>query len=76
MPSAIEIVQETIEKNPVVVFSKSYCPYCTKTKQLLYQIGAKYVVYELDRMDNDDELQNALQQITGACVFSGYINHV
>lgn len=29
---------------PVVVFSKSYCPYCTKAKNALNAVGAKFEV--------------------------------
>lgn len=29
---------------PVVVFSKSYCPYCTKAKTALNAVGAKFEV--------------------------------
>jgi glutaredoxin len=33
----------------VAVFSKSYCPYCRATKQLLNEMGAKYYAIELDQ---------------------------
>jgi hypothetical protein len=32
----------------VVVFSKSYCPYCNASKSLLKEQGAKFVALELD----------------------------
>jgi glutaredoxin 3 len=34
----------------IAVFSKSYCPYCKATKQLLSQMGAKYYAIELDQV--------------------------
>ncbi|KAE8954587.1 hypothetical protein PR003_g33620 [Phytophthora rubi] len=34
MVSAKETVEAKIAASPVVVYSKSYCPYCTKTKTL------------------------------------------
>lgn len=34
----------------VVVFSKSYCPYCTASKNLLNELGAKYTTLELDQL--------------------------
>ncbi|KAK1549153.1 hypothetical protein Q3G72_026748 [Acer saccharum] len=34
--------------NPVVVFSKTYCGYCQRVKQLLTQLGATYKLLELD----------------------------
>lgn len=33
-----------------VVFSKSYCPYCRASKDLLNQLGAKYYALELDQI--------------------------
>jgi thiol-disulfide isomerase/thioredoxin len=54
MDSARETALAYIKNNPVMVFSKSYCPYCDKTKTLLKnksaQIGFKYKVIELDQM--------------------------
>ncbi|CAH0474000.1 unnamed protein product [Peronospora belbahrii] len=65
MPSAKETVEAKIAASPVVVYSKSYCQYCTKTKALLTQLGAKYEVVELDQISDGSELQDALEQITG-----------
>lgn len=31
---AAQFVRETIAKNKVVIFSKSYCPYCTMAKEV------------------------------------------
>ena len=42
--------QSIIAENPVVVFSKSYCPYCKATKTLLNEKGAKYFLMELDQV--------------------------
>lgn len=36
-------VRETIEKNSVVVFSKTYCPFCTMAKQALMDAGLQKV---------------------------------
>ncbi|KAL4811489.1 thioredoxin-like protein [Aspergillus unguis] len=57
--------QKIIDENGVVVFSKSYCPYCKASKDLLTQLGAKYHTLELDQTDGGDALQNALQEISG-----------
>ena len=43
-------VQSIIDENPVAVFSKSYCPYCRQTKQLLSDSGAKFYAIELDQV--------------------------
>lgn len=47
------------------VFSKSYCPYCRSTKQLLDSLGAKYYAIELDQVKDGSAIQNALQEISG-----------
>ncbi|CAM9689982.1 unnamed protein product [Heterosigma akashiwo] len=60
-----DFINETISSNPCVVFSKTYCPYCTNAKQALQQAGAKMVVIELDQESNGDAIQNALAAMTG-----------
>ena len=42
--------QKIIDENSVVVFSKSYCPYCRASKSLLAELGAKPYVLELDQV--------------------------
>ena len=55
-----------INANKIVVFSKSYCPYCSQTKQLLNQVGASDVnIIELNNVSDGAAMQNALQEITG-----------
>ncbi|RYG44961.1 glutaredoxin [archaeon] len=50
----------------VLVFSKSYCPYCTKAKSALARTGAKdVVVHELDARADGDAIQSALASVTG-----------
>ncbi|GAB9463343.1 Glutaredoxin [Globisporangium polare] len=65
MPSVRESVEAKIADTPVVVYSKSYCPYCTKTKALLKDLGASFEVIELDRVADGDAQQEALEAITG-----------
>jgi len=56
-----EFVNSEIESNDVVVFSKSYCPFCTKTKELFTSMDVDFTVHELDQMGDDGpELQMAL----------------
>lgn len=40
--------QDLIKENPVMVFSKSYCPYCKATKKKLDGLGVKYKALELN----------------------------
>ncbi|OAA56549.1 glutaredoxin domain containing protein [Niveomyces insectorum RCEF 264] len=48
MASAQQKVEKLIDENAVMVFSKSYCPYCRSTKRTLEGLGAKFNVVELD----------------------------
>ncbi|CAI7622113.1 unnamed protein product [Penicillium pancosmium] len=57
-------VQALINENGVVVSSKNYCPYCASTKRTLNKLGAKYVLLELNEIDDDRALHSALQEIT------------
>lgn len=61
----VAAVDKLIEDNNVVVFSKSYCPYCTKSKQLLNGMGATFAAIELDQRGDGSTMQGVLQQKTG-----------
>jgi len=50
MSAAKQKAQQIIDDNAVVVFSKSYCPYCRATKSLLNEKHAKYFLLELDEV--------------------------
>jgi glutaredoxin 3 len=61
-----DTVKKLISDNPVMVFSKSYCPYCAKAKAALSKYNPKNMkVLELDEISNGDDYQDALQVITG-----------
>ncbi|KAJ6751619.1 hypothetical protein OIU85_002085 [Salix viminalis] len=62
---AMNKAKELVSTNSVVVFSKTFCPYCTKVKQLLNQLGAKYIAVELDTEKDGNEIQSALLVWTG-----------
>jgi len=47
-----------------MIFSKSYCPYCKRTKELFEQLGKPFKVYELDLDPKGSELQAALKELT------------
>ncbi|CAM9641732.1 unnamed protein product [Chrysoparadoxa australica] len=66
--SQVDFVKDKISSVPVVVFSKTYCPYCTKAKAALNQLGAKYETVELDVVANGSAIQKALADITGRSV--------
>ena len=60
-------VEAQIKSNSVVVFSKTYCPYCKMAKQAFADAGLKdFLVYELDQRDDGEEIFDILKAITGA----------
>lgn len=61
-----EFIKAQVKDNKVVVYSKTYCPFCKKAKDALKAAGLKdYLLIELDERDDGDEFQDALQKITG-----------
>ena len=66
MSAAGDFAKTEIDKNKVVIFSKSYCPHCTKTKDLFKNLKVDgTVIYELDDMKNGADIQAALLDMTG-----------
>ena len=49
----------------MVVYSKSWCPYCLRVKGLFLELGAEAKVIELDEVIEGAEVQDALLSITG-----------
>ncbi|CBI34892.3 hypothetical protein AAG906_023164 [Vitis piasezkii] len=62
---ALQKAQEMVSSNPVVVFSKTYCPFCVSVKKLLSELGATFKVVELDTESDGADLQSALAGWTG-----------
>lgn len=59
------LVDNLIKQSKVYVASKSYCPYCTATKNLLKSLGISFEVQELDNISDGAEIQSYLAEITG-----------
>jgi glutaredoxin 3 len=70
IPESVKsLVDSLIQDKKVVVFSKSYCPYCTKAKKAFAKYSLsneQYVVLEIEKRDDCDHIQNYLKQLTGA----------
>ncbi|KAI3464813.1 hypothetical protein Pfo_021476 [Paulownia fortunei] len=67
------MAKEIVSTNTVVVFSKTYCPFCVSVKKLLTELGAcaSFKAIELDTEGDGSEIQSALAQWTGPNVFIG-----
>jgi len=64
-PEVVHLVKEKIALNTVMVFSKSYCPYCKKAKDILQKYGVKYEAFEIDQDAKGAEVQKVLAKLTG-----------
>ncbi|GAQ87081.1 hypothetical protein KFL_003300040 [Klebsormidium nitens] len=60
----VEEVKKKNEENPVIVYSKSWCPYCSQVKGLFRQLGVPAKVIELDEINEEEEVQDALYELT------------
>ncbi|XP_078597168.1 thioredoxin reductase 1, cytoplasmic-like [Branchiostoma floridae x Branchiostoma japonicum] len=58
-------IQKYIADNKVMVFSKSYCPFCKKIKDLFNSLSVTFTALELDQIENGGDLQNALHEVSG-----------
>ncbi|KAH8676271.1 thioredoxin-like protein [Xylariales sp. PMI_506] len=62
------ILKDILKKSPVIIFSKTYCPFSKRAKALLlekYSIDPAPYVVELDVHDMGKELQDELELMTG-----------
>ena len=58
--SDIAGLEKMIQSSKVLVLSKSYCPYCTKTKSLLESLKATGIhIVELDQRADGEAIQSA-----------------
>jgi len=67
MSTPKEIVEAAVAKGNVVIFSKSWCPYSKKAKELFktQYPDTEVTVFELDERDDGDEIQSYLLEKTG-----------
>mmetsp|Transcript_15679 Transcript_15679/g.36772 ORF Transcript_15679/g.36772 Transcript_15679/m.36772 type:complete len:464 (-) Transcript_15679:67-1458(-) len=63
--AAPEEVDRLVGDNSIIVFSKSWCPFCRKAKKALEKAGAEFTVVELDERDDGEDVQAALLDKTG-----------
>ncbi|QDZ24239.1 glutaredoxin [Chloropicon primus] len=53
------------KQHQVVIYSKSYCPYSRRAKDVFDELDTEYFAYELDRMEDGSRVQETLSKITG-----------
>lgn len=47
------------------VYSKTYCPFCSQVKSLFTKLNVPAKVVELDQLEDGDDVQSALQEVSG-----------
>lgn len=79
LADAKKVVDTTIASKPVVVFSKSYCPFCVKVRKLFQEEikvpGDKLEILEMENRPDCSALQAYLKELTGASSVSIYIRY-
>lgn len=72
MSNTRAIIEAKIAGKKVMVFSKTYCPYCSMGKTTLEKYIGKelseddYEIWEIENEPNLGEIQTVLGEITGA----------
>lgn len=57
-------IQGEIQVNPVIVYSKSSCPFCVDAKHILDRMRVSYLAVELNRIPEGGAVQKALSELT------------
>ena len=57
-------IQSAVDASNVMVFSKSWCPFCMKTKALFESLDVPYSAMELDELDDGAAIQEELLKMT------------
>ena len=58
-------VVDVISSSKVLIYSKTWCPYCDQAKQIFASAQVEFVAQELDKLSDGDNMQKALHEITG-----------
>jgi len=60
-----EEIQQIVKSKQVAIFSKTWCGYCSRAKRTIDSYGVSMEVKELDKLPDENEWQQALQEMTG-----------
>eukprot|EP01024_Parvocaulis_polyphysoides_P025606 TRINITY_DN2328_c0_g1_i2.p1 TRINITY_DN2328_c0_g1~~TRINITY_DN2328_c0_g1_i2.p1 ORF type:complete len:138 (+),score=3.02 TRINITY_DN2328_c0_g1_i2:44-415(+) len=60
-----EQITQKNKENPVMVYSKSYCPFCGQVKGLFNKLQIEFKAVELDQIQDGAEVQDALAEVSG-----------
>ncbi|KAK9835812.1 hypothetical protein WJX74_008498 [Apatococcus lobatus] len=60
----VKQIKEKNDQNPVLIYSKSYCPYCAQVRGLFGKIEVDYKAINLDEVQEGDQILDGLMSIT------------
>lgn len=60
-----EMIKRKNAENAVIVYAKSWCPYCGMVKGLFTKLGVPFKVVELDELIDEQDIEDALTRLTG-----------
>ena len=63
-PSIKEKVTKYINDHKIMIFTKSYCHFCAKVKNLFSSLKSPFQFLDLDLIGDGEEIQNHLFQMT------------
>jgi glutaredoxin 3 len=61
-----EMILSKNAENPVMVYSATYCPYCTEVKSLFQKLKVDAKVIEVNNLEDGDAVRAGLTEITGS----------
>ena len=64
-PESQKETESTIESNKIVIYSKTFCPFCKYTKEVFDELGEEYLVVNLNTLEDGLCIQNYLYDKTG-----------
>mmetsp|Transcript_26714 Transcript_26714/g.58159 ORF Transcript_26714/g.58159 Transcript_26714/m.58159 type:complete len:157 (-) Transcript_26714:685-1155(-) len=64
-PTLEALIVEKNNENAVMIYSKTYCPFCNRVKSLFASLNVDVTVAELDQIVEGDEIQDTLFSLTG-----------
>lgn len=61
-----EMILAKNKENAVMVYSATYCPYCTEVKSLFSNLKVPAKVIEVNNLEDGDAVRAGLTEITGS----------
>jgi glutaredoxin 3 len=61
--ASLSFVKKTVASHSIVIFSKSYCPYCKRAKNVFKDLEETPFVVELDQREDGAQIQDALSEL-------------